>query len=151
MDLLLTASDPREIVKGDSPAAHSFREAKAEVAAALNEAKKAAPRFSGDVALIRMHTGCQVHPLIAQTWRTRLPKHIVIAANSGYLPGRVNFSMRTATGTNLLDFLAIHRPPEAGEDYGRGHDQATGGSLPYAVWNRFISSLGFGSEAQVAA
>jgi len=58
----------------------------------MNEAKKAAPVFSNRVALIRLDTPCQVHPLIAQIWRTRLPQYIVISANEGYLPGRVNFS-----------------------------------------------------------
>ena len=46
----------------------------------------------GDVALIRLHSPCQVHPLVARTWRDRLPRSIVIAANTGYLPGRVNFA-----------------------------------------------------------
>jgi hypothetical protein len=38
-----------------------------------------APRrnSAGALAVVRIHTACQVHPLIAQIWRTRLPKYIV--------------------------------------------------------------------------
>jgi single-stranded-DNA-specific exonuclease len=119
-------------------------EAKAEVDAALARARKTAPKFIGDVALITIDEGCQVHPLVAQTWRNRLRKNIVICANTGYLPGRVNFAARTATSRNLLDFLREHRPSGAGEDYGRGHDQATGGSLTPEQWTAFLTSVGFG-------
>ena len=106
-------------------------------------AKKAAPKFSGNVALVRVHSRCQVHPVIAQIWRTRLPKYIVIVANDRYLPDRVNFSMRTSADTNLLDFLGAIDLGEGEGSYARGHDQATGGSLPVARWNLLLSKLGF--------
>jgi len=81
--------------------------------------------------------------VIAQIWRTRLPKYIVIAANDGYLPGRVNFSARAASGTNVLEFLrGVDLPPGEG-NFGHGHDQASGGSLPLARWNQFLQALGF--------
>lgn len=151
LELLLKAAGPKDVTAGDFPEVAALKAAKAEVAAAFAEAKKAAPRIVGDLALVRVHSPCQVHPMVAQIWRTRLPKQIVMVANSGYLPGRVNFSMRTASGANILDFLRENAPPDAGPDYGNGHDQAAGGSLPVAVWNRFIQSLGFGDAARVAA
>jgi single-stranded-DNA-specific exonuclease len=120
-------------------------DAKAEVDAAFARARKVAPRFAGEVAVITIHEGCQVHPLVAQTWRNRLRKQIVICANTGYLPGRVNFAVRTATSRNLLGFLREHKPSGAGEDYGRGHDKATGGSLTPEQWRALLASVGFGS------
>lgn len=124
----------------------ALREARAEVKLALDEAKKAAPVFAGNVALIRVHSACQIHPLIAQIWRTRLPKFIVIAANDQYLQGRVNFSCRAATGTNVLEFLrAIEVPGEEGS-FGQGHDQASGGSLPVERWNALLQALNFAPE-----
>jgi single-stranded-DNA-specific exonuclease len=149
LDLLLTADHPLAITQGRSYAAQALRAAKAEVGVALGEAKRATPTVSGDVALVMVHTPCQVHPLIAQGWRNRLPKHVVLAANTGYLPGQVNFSARTASGVNLIDFLARHAPADAGDAYGHGHDQATGGALKPAAWNEFITRLGFGPEACV--
>ncbi len=141
--VLLAFDSPRALVTADTPDVRRLKEARIEVKRALEEAKKAAPVFAGPVALIRMHSACQVHPLIAQIWRSRLPKHIVIAANDGYLPGRVNFSARSAAGINVLEFLrAVPLSPGEG-NYGNGHDQASGGSLPVPRWNELLGHLGF--------
>jgi single-stranded-DNA-specific exonuclease len=74
----------------------------------------------------------------------------VLAANTGYRDGWVHFAARTATGTDLIAFLAAHRPPGAGEEYGSGHAQATGGALRPADWNAFVAGLGF-PEEQISA
>jgi single-stranded-DNA-specific exonuclease len=84
-----------------------------------------------------------VHPLIAQIWRTRLPKYIVIAANDAYIPGRVNFSARAAEGTNVLSFLRSIELSGGDGQYGHGHDQASGGSLPVGLWHELLEKLGF--------
>jgi single-stranded-DNA-specific exonuclease len=149
LDLLLAASGPRDITKGDRPEVALLQAAKAEVNREFAEAKKASPKFSGSVAMIRIHSPCQVHPLIARIWRTRLPAYIVMAVNTGYLPGYVNFSARSKGTVNLLDFLREHAPADAGDAYGFGHDQASGGSLRPATWNAFARSLGFGPEMLV--
>ena len=52
---------------------------------------------------------------------------------------------------NLLEFLRAHAPAGAGESYGRGHDQATGGSLAYAAWDEFVAGLGFGPEMRAGS
>jgi len=146
---LLAHASPQALVESSSEDAEVLRAAREEVKAAMNEAKKAAPVFSNRVALIRINTPCQIHPLIAQIWRTRLPAYIVIAANEGYLPGRVNFSARSGEGTNVLDFLrAIELDGEDGS-YGHGHDQASGGSLPIARWNQLLAKLGFTEATSV--
>ena len=91
-----------------------------------------------------------IHPLIAQQWRGRLRDKIVIAGNRGYRPGWVHFAARSATGRNLIDFLAEHRPANADIRYGNGHGQATGGALQVGDWNSFVTGLGF-PQAQVSA
>lgn len=149
LDLLLSADDPRDITRGAAPEVALLQAAKKEVNAAFAEAKKAAPHFSGAVAMIRIHTPCQVHPLIAQIWRTRLPRYIVMGVNTGYVPGRVNFSVRAGRQHNVLEFLREHAPADPGEWYGHGHDQASGGALLYAAWNEFATGLGFGPEMLV--
>ena len=140
---LLTHESARELRHSETPDVISLRSAREEVRRELAQAKKAAPKFAGNVALIRVHSKCQVHPVIAQIWRTRLPKYIVIVANDGYLPGRVNFSMRSTTGINLLDFLGRIDLGEGEGSYARGHDQATGGSLPLERWNLLLEKVGF--------
>ena len=93
LELLLSAQNPREIAKGESPAAAALRHDKEEVNLAYAEAKKAAPKFAGPAAAIRIHTPCQVHPLIAQIWRTRLPKMIVMGGEHR-LPARLGALQR---------------------------------------------------------
>ena len=150
LGLLLSGGNPRGIAKGDAPEVASLRRDKEVVNLAYAEAKKAAPKFAGPVAAIRIHTPCQVHPLIAQIWRTRLPKMIVMGVNTGYRPGWVHFSARCGQGTNLLDFFRAHQPAGAdARSYGQGHDQAGGGALPVPVWNTFARDLGFGPEMLV--
>lgn len=148
--LLLRGDGPKTITKGDDDDTRALHAAKAEVRAAMDVAKRSAPLVAGDVALLRLDTACQIHPLIAQQWRGRLKDKIVIAANRGYRPGWVHFAARSATGRDLIAFLAEHRPPEADGRYGNGHAQATGGALPIAAWNTFIAGLGL-PQAQVDA
>lgn len=143
---LLAFEGPREMVAADTADLAALRTAREEVKEALAEAKKAAPKFSGQVALIRVHSKCQVHPLIAQIWRSRLPKYIVIAANDAYMPGRVNFSARSATGINLLEFLRAIDLPEGEGNFGHGHDQASGGSLSVDRWYALLHQLGFEND-----
>ena len=71
---------------------------------------------------------------------------MVLAANTGYRPGWVHFAARSATGTDLIRFLAEHRPPGAGPEYGSGHAQAPGGALRPAHWNDFAARIGFPEE-----
>lgn len=145
--LLMTADGPKAIVKGDGPDQQALRAAKAEVAAELAEAKRAAPSIRGDVALIRFASPAQVHPLVAQAWRGRLPDKVVIAANAGYRPGWVHFAARTATGTNLVGWFGARRPPGAGAHYGSGHAAASGGALTADQWRAFLATIGFEDPA----
>jgi len=147
LQAILIAQHPREIAEGASAEARRLAEYRREVNAALEEAKKAAPKFSGQVALVRVNSPCQVHPLIAQIWRTRLPKYMALVSNEGYMPGYVAFSMRTASEVNLLDFLSGVEVDVAEGYFGYGHDQATGGLLPTASWNQLLQQLGFSREA----
>lgn len=141
--LLMRCGSPKELLKGGHPETAALHAARAEVAAELEAAKRAAPMIRGDVALIRFASPAQVHPLVAQAWRGRLRDKIVIAANAGYREGWVHFAARSATGANLVEFLARHRPPGAGPEYGNGHAQATGGALRPGDWKAFTASLGF--------
>ncbi len=155
--LLIKASGPKDVTSGVHEETAALQLAKQEVAEALSIARRQPPRFSkamraelgADLVAIRMHTGCQVHPLIAQQWRGRFAKSVVFGVNTGYRPGWVSFSGRAPAGVNLIEFLARHRPPEADATYGLGHNQASGGSLPIAVWNRWIQEIGFGEEMVV--
>lgn len=159
--LLLRTSSPKDLLHSTDPELVALREqllaSKAEVGEALAAARKLPPRFSSavrdelgaDLVAIRMHTPCQVHPLVAQQWRARFPKSVIFGVNTGFRPGWVHFSGRAPAGINLIHFLHAHRPPEADGHYGSGHDQAAGGALPTPVWNRFATEIGLGPDMQV--
>ena len=150
--LLLKADGPKAVLSGEHPETATLQAAKAEVQDALAEGRRAAPRIRGEVALISLNSPCQIHPLIAQQWKGRLKDKVVIAANAGYRPGWVHFAARTGQGTDLIEFLRRHRPEGADPvNYGNGHPQASGGALPPAAWNRFVTDLGFDADAQVMA
>jgi single-stranded-DNA-specific exonuclease len=147
--LLLKCDGPKELLSGTHPETAALLAAKAEVREAMEAAKRVAPKVRGDVALLPLASPCQIHPLIAQQWRSRLADKVVIAANRDYRPGWVHFAARTASGRDLIEFLAERRPPGADGAYGNGHRQATGGALRHPDWNAFVSALGF-PEEQIA-
>ncbi|OZC01708.1 DHH family phosphoesterase [Rubricoccus marinus] len=151
LDLLMTEDGPKPLA--ESPEAQPLHDARAEVKAAMDVAGQAAPTFSETepFALVRVDSRCQVHPLIAQRWRTRLKKYAVICANTGYLDGTVAFSTRTSRKDLPLPqiYQAIDTPGWNGK-WGHGHDQASGGHLPPEVFNDVLDALGFAPEAHVS-
>lgn len=147
--LLLKCNSPKELLSGVHPETAALIAAKEEVKAAMELAKRVAPKIRGDVALIPVASACQIHPLVAQQWRSRLKDKVVIAANREYRPGWVHFAARTGSGSDLIRFFAERRPAGADENYGSGHRQASGGALRVPDWNSFVSELGF-PEEQIA-
>lgn len=155
LELLLHASGPKDVLAGAEAA--GLRAAKEEVATALLVAKKASPKFSkkwrerlgADLVALRMDSPCQVHPLVAQTWRGRFKDSIVMGVNFGFRPGYVHFSARGPKGTNVIQFLREHAPEGVDQGYGNGHDQASGGAVPVESWDAFIDDLGFGPEMRL--
>lgn len=147
--LLLKCNSPKELLSGDHPETHALLAAKEEVKAAMEQAKRVAPKIRGDVALIPLSSACQIHPLVAQQWRSRLRDKVVIAVNREYRPGWVHFAARTGSDADLIRFFAERRPEGADENYGSGHRQASGGALRIPEWNRFVADLGF-PEEQIA-
>jgi len=150
--LLMEAQHPKTVADDPERGAR-LRAYRAEVKVALDEARKQAPVFAtgGPFALITLRSPCQIHPLIAQQWRSRLPKYAVIAANDGYLPGIVAFSARTArTDLDLPRLLrAVDVGAGATKSFGYGHDQASGGQLPPEAFARLLDALGFDGRARM--
>jgi single-stranded-DNA-specific exonuclease len=145
--ILSVAHSPKEVLEATGPDADTLKQFSDEVKRELNEAKKNGPKFSKSepLAMIRFSSPARVHPLIAQSWRGRLPKYAIMAVNDGYVPGRTQFSMRGNAGIDLLAILAKYGA-QLGIDepeYGHGHHSATGGSLPTETFERLIAAMGF--------
>ena len=154
--LLLKAESPRDVVDGGHPETAACQAAREEVKEAVAEGRRQPPRFGSrygaDVAIVRVDSPCQIHPLIAQSWTGRLRKKdrpgvIVFAANVGFHPDHVSFSGRASGDVDIVELLARHRPEGADPTrYGNGHRKASGGTLPIDAWNSFARDLGFGAE-----
>ena len=144
---LQNGQSAREIAEGTSADIEILRRCREEVKAALDEAKRLAPKFSKKekVALFEFSSPSRIHPLLAQSWHGRIKGYSIMAANHGFLPGKVAFSMRTSTADNLLALLARYREvvgPEE-QEYGYGHDQAAGGVISEEAWARLKKAMGF--------
>ncbi|MDQ4018809.1 MAG: DHH family phosphoesterase, partial [Actinomycetota bacterium] len=117
-----------------------LEECRADVRREYRRALATPPHVKGDVALIRFSSPYQVHPLVATAWSRRLAPRVVLAANDGYLPGRVNFAVRGESG-DLRRLLRGALPDAAGE-FAHGHVRATGGSLPPEDFEELVRRLG---------
>jgi len=151
-DALATTSEPASVLTNPRLLA-----ARQEVNAEVERCTHAAPKFSADgkVAVFRIRSEAQVHPVIATRWAGHLKSNaleIVLVANEGYLPGKVNFSCRIARCArgreeqvdiiqslrayaslpdkdNVIDGEDV-KPPlleRVGDDFAKGHVQASGG------------------------
>ena len=72
----------------------------------------------------------------------------MIAANDGYLPGRVNFAVRSASNVDLLAFLRGLGLGDVEGEFAHGHPRATGGSVPPAEFERLVRALGYADPGQ---
>lgn len=143
LEVLLAAREPADIARGVVPGVDELAACRDEVNAELARVSRIAPRIAGNVALLRFSSPAQVHPLLATRWMTRLAPKIVIAANDGYLPGRVNFAVRSAFDIDLLAFLRGLGLGEVEGEFAHGHARATGGSVPPAVFEQLLRAAGF--------
>ncbi|MDI1477321.1 hypothetical protein [Polyangium sp. y55x31] len=141
-EVLLRAREPADVAKGRVPGVDKLREIRAEVAAEVQRCARSRPYFAGKVVLLPFRSGARVHPLVAQRAAARFADRIVIAANYDYLPGRVNFAMRSRAEPDLLRYLHGLGAPLTG-DSGHGHPGATGGSMPFDDFDRLLSAMGF--------
>ena len=137
------------LVENDSPKAclndprvGELHAAKAAYRGAFEAAVKTAPQVAGGVAVIRFSSPYQIHPLIAQTWLSRLSPKVIIAANDDYLPGMVNFAARGGPAELDLRQFLKDLLPDVGGEFAHGHDKATGGSLSPEDFARLLAGLG---------
>ncbi|WP_373048615.1 hypothetical protein [Vulgatibacter sp.] len=142
--VLAAATGPADIAKGRVPGVELLQRYRAEVRAEVDRCAKTRPIVAGQVALLAFRSPAKVHPLVAARWTRRFPDAIVIAANYGYLPGRVNFVLRSAAPIDLLAWLHGLGVPLPG-DAGYGHARATGGSLPVDRFEELLAAAGVGA------
>lgn len=148
-----------------------LQSARAEINDEVERCTHAAPKFSrdGKIAVFRIKSEAQVHPVIATRWAGHLNSkalEVVMVANEGYLPGKVNFSCRIprcARGrdppVSIIEILRYHaslpdpnagdqgKPPlleRVGEDFARGHVQASGGIIDTEAFEELMRIMQIG-------
>lgn len=164
---LLKASSPKDLLKHPR-----LLEARAEINAEVERHTHSPPRFTPDgrIAVLRIKTAAQIHPVIATRWAGYLKSNrleIVMVANSGYLPGMVNFSCRiarcararTASPDNHGKEINIIESLNAaaglsddglagrlGPSFARGHREASGGIVPEAAFEELLILMQVGQR-----
>jgi single-stranded-DNA-specific exonuclease len=137
LEILVGATDARAALA--DPRIEILEDAKARWREAFAAALRIAPQVEAGLAVIRISSPYQIHPLVAQTWANRLAPDVVLVANADYIPGRVNFAVRGGSG-DLRTKLREALPLQTGE-FAHGHDRATGGSLPADKFEELVHAL----------
>lgn len=158
---LIAANSPKELLTNKDLLA-----ARAEVNAEVNRCTHTAPKFSSDgrVAVFRISSAAQIHPVIATRWAGHLSSaklEVILVANEGYLPGKVNFSCRVPRSArsrdppvNIIEILreVADRAVDPtlrerlGESFARGHKEASGGIVPKAEFEELMDILEVGKK-----
>jgi len=156
-DAVIAAEGPKSIVENER-----LQEASSEVRRETQRCTHTAPKFSADasIAVLTISSAAQIHPVIATRWAGHLKSNklaVVMCANEGYLPGKVNFSCRVAKvargreGTEKVDIIKTLEGIVAGdkdlrsrlgESFARGHKEASGGIVGKEEWQELKQLMG---------
>jgi hypothetical protein len=165
-DAVISASSPGDISKNDK-----LKEASMEVRRETERCTHTAPKFSADatIAVLTISSAAQIHPVIATRWSGTLKSNkleVVMCANEGYLPDKVNFSCRVAKcarareGEDKVDIIKKLESVVAGDkelrgrlgqSFARGHKEASGGIVGKGEWEEFKKLMGVGDATKKKA
>lgn len=144
--VLLDAEDARAAL--EDPRIGELEAAKRAWRAELDRVIGTEPIVGDGIALLRFSSPSRVHPQVATMWARRLAPRVVVAANDGWLPGRVSFAMRGGDGS-LLALLRAALPEGFDGEAGHGIDHATGGSVAPEDFERVMDALGVPQTARI--
>jgi single-stranded-DNA-specific exonuclease len=116
---------------------------RAEVNREVKRCRHEKPQFSWKVAAVPFKSNCDIQGLIVEPWRRQLKKYLVIAANFGYLEGKVAYVIRTELETSVIDFMESIRPAGLDSHVVFGHDRAGGAVLDTDLWYRLADRMGY--------
>ena len=159
---LLQSKNPKDLLKNGRLQAARF-----EINEEVEMNTHTPPKFSQDgrIAVLRINSKAQVHPVIATRWAGYLNSkalEIVVCANYGYLPDMVNFSCRIARcarakdpPVNIIESLKAAADlstdglrDRMGESFARGHKEASGGIVPTEAFEELMSLLRVGEKPE---
>lgn len=157
---LLASTQPSDLVSNGR-----LQSARAEINEEVEANTHTPPRFSADgrIAVLKINSRAQVHPVIATRWAGYLNSkklEIVMVANYGYLDDMVNFSCRIARTArnrdppvNIIESLKAAAAlstdglrERMGESFARGHKEASGGIVPTQAFEELMGLLKIGEK-----
>ncbi|CZT42641.1 uncharacterized protein RSE6_02576 [Rhynchosporium secalis] len=157
---LLEAKEPKEVLSN-----RRLAQAREEIKIEVQKHTRAPPKFGkdGKIAVLKINSQAQVHPVIATRWAGTLKSkalEIVMVANYGYLPGKVNFSCRVARcakdrdpPVNIIESLKAVANLDTGdliqrmgESFARGHKEASGGIIPTSEFEELCILMKIGEK-----
>lgn len=159
---LLESKQPSDLVSNGR-----LQAARSEINEEVERNTHTPPKFSvdGRIAVLKINSRAQVHPVIATRWAGYLNSkklEIVMVANYGYLDGMVNFSCRIARTArsrdppvNIIESLKAAADlstdgltERMGESFARGHKEASGGIVPTEAFEELMSLLKVGEKPE---
>jgi hypothetical protein len=165
-DAIIATDGPRPLLSNEK-----LRDAQFEVKQETQRWSHVPPKFSRDatIAVLTIKSAAQIHPVVATRWAGFLKSdklEIVMCANEGYLPGKVNFSCRVAkharvrSGDAKVDIIKtlediVADDPDfrarLGESFARGHKEASGGIINTQEWEEYKNLMGVGENSRKKA
>jgi hypothetical protein len=161
-EALMASNGPKDLLNNGR-----LQAARAEINEEVELNTHTPPKFSQDgrIAVLRINSKAQVHPVIATRWAGYLNSkalEIVMVANSGYLEGMVNFSCRIARcarnndpQVNIIDSLKAAADlstdglrDRMGENFARGHKEASGGIVSTETFEELMELLKVGQKPE---
>jgi hypothetical protein len=142
------AADLPQVIDRDRAEVRQLEAYRAEVNDEVKRCRHERPHFSWKVALVPIRSTCDIQGLIAETWRRQLNKYLVIAANFGYLEGKVAYVIRTELQTSVIDFMESIRPAGLDSHVVFGHDMAGGAVVDTEIWYGLVTRMGFKDKGQ---
>jgi hypothetical protein len=141
--LLDEAAALGDLVRQESPLVATLERYRQEVNEEVKRCRHEGPQFLWRVAVIPFKSRCDIQGLIAETWRRQLKKYFVIAANFGYLEGKVAYVVRTELDSSVIELMESLKPPDYPGHIVFGHDRAGSGVVPVDVWQAIATRMGF--------
>lgn len=133
LQALMQHDSPAALVRSNRPEVKLLRGWQKKVRRQVQAARKVRPLLRGRWALIPFRSDCPVQGLVAQVWRSRFPRLLILAANHLLAgPDEVLLSARGPYGEDVIG---------EGAALGvtlRGHRSSAGTRLTPTQWNEFL-------------
>ncbi|MBN2584761.1 MAG: hypothetical protein JXL80_16985 [Planctomycetes bacterium] len=143
--VLLARSDgPEDFLAGESSELERLRMARTAVMQAVAQWSHHRPYFMWRVALVPMASASRIEDILAAMWARQLANYMIVAANSGYVVGKVHVVARSdSPKRDLLRLLDKTAPTELERPFAVGRPDYVEAVLPTDAWERMLAGMRF--------